>query len=209
MSDKQESVAKQAEDKSHDVDYADPEEKKVEQAELPKVAKVTGEEKEECIFRVRCKLYRLRDDQWKERGTGNGKLLRNKETKKIRFVMRQEKTLKPVANFILQESPLCELVPMKGNDKAFVWSCNDFSEEEARLEKLAARFQNAENAALFKEAFEAAVKFNNMVREDKLDKLVFAPAIEDHEEVVADDPEKNTTADADGGKDDGDDGDDA
>ena len=209
MSDKQESVAKQAEDKSHDVDYADPEEKKVEQAELPKVAKVTGEEKEECIFRVRCKLYRLRDDQWKERGTGNGKLLRNKETKKIRFVMRQEKTLKPVANFILQESPLCELVPMKGNDKAFVWSCNDFSEEEARLEKLAARFQNAENTALFKEAFEAAVKFNNMVREDKLDKLVFAPAIEDHEEVVADDPEKNTTADADGGKDDGDDGDDA
>ena len=73
----------------------------MEQAELPKVAKVTGEEKEECIFRVRCKLYRLRDDQWKERGVGNGKLLRNKETKKIRFVMRQEKTLKPVANFIL------------------------------------------------------------------------------------------------------------
>ncbi len=167
----------------------------MEQAELPKVAKVTGEEKEECIFRVRCKLYRLRDDQWKERGTGNGKLLRNKETKKIRFVMRQEKTLKPVANFILQESPLCELVPMKGNDKAFVWSCNDFSEEEARLEKLAARFQNAENTALFKTAFEAAVKFNNLVREEKLDQLVYAPAIEDHEEVVVDDPDKNTTAD--------------
>lgn len=209
MSDKQEPVAKQPEEKSHDVDYADPEEKKVEQAELPKVAKVTGEEKEECIFRVRCKLYRLRDDQWKERGTGNGKLLRNKETKKIRFVMRQEKTLKPVANFILQESPLCELVPMKGNDKAFVWSCNDFSEEEARLEKLAARFQTGENTALFKSAFEAAVKFNNLVREEKLDQLVYAPAIEDHEEVVVDDPDKNTTADQDGGKDDGDDGDDA
>jgi Ran-binding protein 1 len=167
----------------------------VEQAELPKVAKVTGEEKEECIFRVRCKLYRFRDEQWKERGTGNGKLLRNKESKKIRFVMRQEKTLKPVANFILQESPLCELVPMKGNDKAFVWSCNDFSEEEARLEKLPARFQNAENTALFKSAFEAAVKFNNLVREEKLDQLVYAPAIEDHEEVVVDDPDKNTTAD--------------
>jgi hypothetical protein len=54
--------------------------------------------------------------------------------------MRQEKTLKPVANFILQESPLCELVPMKGNDKAYTWACNDFSEEEGKLEKLAARF---------------------------------------------------------------------
>ncbi|MFN9908637.1 MAG: hypothetical protein ACK56F_21340, partial [bacterium] len=83
---------------------------------------------------------RFRDEQWKERGTGNGKLLRNKETKKIRFVMRQEKTLKPVANFILQESPLCDLVPMKGNVKAYTWACNDFSEDQSKLEKLAARF---------------------------------------------------------------------
>ncbi len=84
---------------------------------------------------------------------------------------------------------------MKGNDKAFVWSCNDFSEEEARLEKLAVRLQNAENTALFKEAFEAARKFNNLVREEKLDQLVYAVAIEDHEEVVQDDSDKNVTAD--------------
>ena len=49
---------------------------------------------------MRAKLYRFRDDQWKERGTGNAKLMRHKESKKIRFIMRQEKTLKPVANFI-------------------------------------------------------------------------------------------------------------
>ena len=60
----------------------------------------TGEESEECIFKMRAKLYRMRDEQLKERGTGNAKLLRNKETKRIRFVMRQEKTLKPVANFL-------------------------------------------------------------------------------------------------------------
>jgi Ran-binding protein 1 len=174
------------------------------QAELPTVKKVTGEEKEECIFRMRTKLYRIRDEQWKERGTGNAKLLRNKETKKIRFVMRQEKTLKPVANFILQESPLCELVPMKNNDKAFLWSCNDFSDGEATLEKLCARFQNVENTNLFKEAFEAARKFNDDVRAGKADsELVFAPAIEDQEEVVADDPDKNKTADAEGGAEEG------
>jgi hypothetical protein len=123
--------------------------------------------------------------------------------------MRQEKTLKPVANFILQEAPLCELVPMKGNDKAYTWACNDFSEEEAKLEKLAARFQNAENTALFKAAWEKAVKFNNLVREGKLEELVYEPAIEDKEEVVQDDPEKNKTADEDGGDQDGGDGDDA
>ena len=53
---------------------------------------------------MRAKLYRLRDEQWKERGTGNAKLMRHKESKKIRFVMRQEKTLKPVANFICKQS---------------------------------------------------------------------------------------------------------
>ena len=158
---------------------------------------------------MRCKLYRLRDDQWKERGTGNCKLLRNKQSNKIRFVMRQEKTLKPVANFIFQDSPLCDLVPMKNNDKAYIWSCNDFSEEEARLEKLAARFQNAENTALFKEAFEAACLFNNLIREDKSSELVYAPAIEDKEEIVHDDPEKNKTADEDGVKEDGEGGEDA
>jgi len=49
---------------------------------------------------MRMKLYRYREEQWKERGTGNLKLMRHKETKKIRCIMRQEKTLKPVANFL-------------------------------------------------------------------------------------------------------------
>lgn len=170
---------------------------------------MTGEEQEECIFRMRAKLYRLRDDQWKERGTGNAKLLRNKASKKIRFVMRQEKTLKPVANFFLQESPLCDLGLMKNTDKAFLWSCNDCSEEQPHLEKLCARFQNADNTALFKAAFEAARLFNSQVREDKPDsELIFAPVVDDPTELVEDDPDKNTTADAEGaagGEDDGED----
>ena len=87
-------------EKQHDVDYTDPEESKTtkvfyftilnrfNQTDLPEVQKVTGEEAEECIFKMRSKLYRFRDQQWKERGTGNCKLMRNRETKKIRFVMR-------------------------------------------------------------------------------------------------------------------------
>ena len=49
---------------------------------------------------MRIKLYRYRDEQWKERGIGNAKLLRDKESKRIRLIMRQEKTKKPVANFM-------------------------------------------------------------------------------------------------------------
>ena len=41
--------------------------------------------------------------------------------------------------YIVQESPMCDLIPMKNNDKALTWSCNDFTEEGGKLEKLAAR----------------------------------------------------------------------
>lgn len=51
-------------------------------------------------MKVRVKLFRWKDEQWKERGIGNAKLMRDREQKRVRFVMRQEKTLKPVANFL-------------------------------------------------------------------------------------------------------------
>ena len=90
--------AKPEDEKKHDVDYADPEAKEAKK-ELPDVKLASGTEGEECIYKNRIKLFRFRDNQWKERGIGNAKFLRNTAQKKIRFVMRQEKTLKPVGNF--------------------------------------------------------------------------------------------------------------
>ena len=60
----------------------------------------SGEEGLECIFKQRTKLYRFNDGQWKERGVGNLKLMRDRKERKIRVLMRQEKTYKPVANFL-------------------------------------------------------------------------------------------------------------
>lgn len=53
---------------------------------------------------------------------------------------------------------------------------------------------------MFKESFDAAKIFNQKVKEEKIEELVFAPVVEDHEEPVdpTDDPDKNHTADADG-----------
>ena len=56
-------------------------------------------------MKMRVKLFRWAElsgegMQWKERGVGNAKLMRDREEKRIRFVMRQEKTLKPICNFI-------------------------------------------------------------------------------------------------------------
>ena len=56
---------------------------------------------------------------------------------------------------------------------------------------------------LFKEAFEAAKLFNYNVKEGKTEELIVAAAIEDKEELPdpTDDPDKNHTADAEGGAD--------
>mmetsp|Transcript_21173 Transcript_21173/g.32812 ORF Transcript_21173/g.32812 Transcript_21173/m.32812 type:complete len:192 (-) Transcript_21173:67-642(-) len=182
----------------HDIDYADPEADAGAVATgLKDVEKVTGTEGEVCVYKQRVKLFRFRDNQWKERGIGNAKLLRNDKEKKIRFVMRQEKTLKPVGNFHLSEKPSCELKPMANSDKAFMWVCHDFSEGEGAVEKLAIRLQNVDLAKDFKEKFEAAQQFNIDAKAGKED-LVWAETVEDVEEVVEDDIETNKTADVDG-----------
>ena len=54
------------------------------------------------FFSRKSKLYRFDKDgnQWKERGVGIVKLLKHKETGKVRLVMRQNKTLKICANHL-------------------------------------------------------------------------------------------------------------
>ena len=88
---------------------------------------------------MKVKLFRIKDGQWKERGNGDLKLLRDRKTKQIRLLMRQDKTLKIVANHFLSQKPLCELIPMTGSDKAVIWVANDFSEGKGMQEKFAVK----------------------------------------------------------------------
>jgi len=111
---------------------------------LPEVPVITGEEDEDLIFKTKAKLYRFRDSQWKERGTGDLKFLRDKKSRQIRLLMRQDKTLKIVANHYLSDKPYCDLIPMTGSDKALVWIANDFSDGKSSVDKLAAKFTTTE-----------------------------------------------------------------
>lgn len=124
----------------------------------------TGEEDEEVLYSQRSKLYRFRDGEWKERGLGEVKLLQHRSNRKVRLMLRQEKTLKMVANHYVVEHPTyCDLRPNAGSDKVLVWTAQDCADGPMETEKFALRFGTAEVAAKFTEAFNHAKELNREV----------------------------------------------
>ncbi|TVY67530.1 Ran-specific GTPase-activating protein [Lachnellula suecica] len=129
-----------------------------------KVDTKTNEELEEQVFKMRAKLFKFVKDsnEWKERGTGDVRLLKHKENGKTRLVMRRDKTLKVCANHYVV--PEMKLSPNVGSDRSWVWNAAaDVSEGEPEAQTLAIRFANSENANLFKEAFIKAQQENEIL----------------------------------------------
>jgi len=131
---------------------------------LEKVEVKTNEELEETVFKMRAKLFKFDRDarEWKERGTGDVKLLKHKESKKVRLVMRRDKTHKVCANHYI--APDMKLSPNVGSDRSWVWNTTaDVSEGEPEFQTLAIRFANSDNANTFKDAFIKAQKENEEI----------------------------------------------
>ncbi|XP_078482893.1 ran-specific GTPase-activating protein-like isoform X1 [Ciona intestinalis] len=114
------------------------------------------EEDEDVLFKMRAKLFRWAKEadppEWKERGTGDIKILKHKETARIRLLMRRDKTFKICANHYITLS--MKLVSHCESERAWMWMATaDFADEEAKEELFAIRFLNAENANKFKDKF--------------------------------------------------------
>lgn len=124
------------------------------------------EDNAEILFTHRSKLYHfvkednyggeVRTNYWKERGLGDVKILKDKEKGTVRVIMRQEKTLKPCANFALTEE--CALAPMGSSVKAWVFNCHDFSDGELVPVTCSIKFKNEEIANKFRDAFNEGKK---------------------------------------------------
>ncbi|UNI17229.1 Ran GTPase binding protein Sbp1, variant 4 [Purpureocillium takamizusanense] len=111
-----------------------------------KVETKTNEELEEQEFKMRAKLFKFvkESSEWKERGTGDVRLLKHKENGKTRLVMRRDKTLKVCANHYIV--PEMKLSPNVGSDRSWVWNAAaDVSEGEPEAVTLAIRFANSES----------------------------------------------------------------
>ena len=119
-----------------------------------KVEPFTGEEDEKALYSQRVKLFRFDPEtsQWKERGVGNLKILKNEVNGKVRILMRREQVLKVCANHWITTT--MNLKQLSGSDKAWMWMASDFSDGDAKLEHLAAKFKTPEQAEEFKQKFE-------------------------------------------------------
>lgn len=123
---------------------------------LEQIKVTTGEEHETTLAKERCKLYKYdtKADDWKERGTGDVKFLQHNETKRVRIILRQEKTLKLVMNHYLSSD--VEWKPNQGSDRAWTWTITDYSDTEKgpELTTFALKFRTAELASEFKTLYD-------------------------------------------------------
>lgn len=120
----------------------------------------SGEEDEEVVFGVRSKLFIFGETlldvgsgnkTWKERGIGEVRILRHREHQRLRLLMRQEKTMKVIANHAID--PRIKLEPNVGSDRSWVWSAFDFAEGDLVETVFALRFADSDIAQDFKKNF--------------------------------------------------------
>ncbi|KDD75747.1 RanBP1 domain-containing protein, partial [Helicosporidium sp. ATCC 50920] len=163
---------------------------------LEEVEVNTGEEDEDILFEANSKLYRFDHGEgaWKERGSGKAKLLKHKETLRIRFLFRDNKTLKIRGNHVTM--PGTKVQEHSGNDKSMVWYCVDYSDEEQKMEQFCIRFASASRAVEFKSAYEAAARdMESLVGSPEKEKDTEAEKKEEEVDQLAGELEKGAKVD--------------
>ncbi|KAI3868671.1 hypothetical protein MKW92_031621 [Papaver armeniacum] len=93
-----------------------------------KVTPIEEEEEEDVLIDLKAKLYRFDKDgnQW-----NYIKLLKHKQTEKIRLVMRQSGTLEVIANHLVLPKIL---IQEYGCWKSYIWHASDYSGGELKEE---------------------------------------------------------------------------
>jgi Ran-binding protein 1 len=138
---------------------------------LEEVETKSGEEEEEVLYGVRAKLFIYGETlldvgtgkkSWRERGIGEARILRHREHQRLRLLMRQEKTMKVIANHALD--PRIKLEPNVGSDRSWVWSAFDFAEGALAETVFALRFADSDIAQDFKKKF--------MEHQEEMEKLL-------------------------------------
>ena len=128
---------------------------------LPELTNLrTGEEEEEVMFCERAKIYRFANQEWKERGLGELKILSNPNTGKYRIIVRRDVVKKLCCNHYITSDMKLKTNPT--SDKIWVWNTlADFSDGRPQAEQLAARFKTLAIVNQFRITFEKCQSYLN------------------------------------------------
>ena len=98
--------------------------------ELPIIDYSIGEEDELVTHEFKCRLFRWREDEWKERANFLMKFLQHEVTGKTRVLMKSSKTFLLRANFYLSNvNGFCELKKSETHQHSWTWKAWDCSED--------------------------------------------------------------------------------
>ena len=120
---------------------------------LPGLANLKTLEDEQ-LFGERANFYRMDTESksWKKMGVGELKLLKDKESGRVRIIMRRDQELKLCANHQITED--MTLQRFASSNVAWYWFAQDYAEGEFNNEQFAAQFKTPELAQMFKYTFE-------------------------------------------------------
>ena len=143
--------AKQLEQEEEELENPEEYEPKIDFKPLVKLEEVetkTGEENEDVIFKEKCKLYRFDSTtkEWKEKGIGEIKILKQKNIHSYRILMRRDQVFKICLNHKISTNIKFEVA----NEKSIRWTANDYSDGKVILETLLAKFKSESEAKNFK-----------------------------------------------------------
>ena len=124
--------------------------------DIPLVEVDNGEKEEEELFSARAKLYRFDNEEWKERGVGNFRILKNKNSQRRRAILRQDQIFKFRCHFWITGNKLCQLKKLPTAEKSYYWNCIDYSDNEMKFQRFCIRFKTEEESNKFKETFESS-----------------------------------------------------
>ncbi|TNJ29885.1 RAN binding protein 1 [Giardia muris] len=118
-------------------------------------------------FRIRGKVYRFADNEWKERGQGELLIAHNVEKKRYRLLLHRDQTLKCAVNLPLIEGVVIK--QMGSSDKAVTLAGLDFSDNEEKQTMFAVKFPEEWMCKNFRTAIESALAGKELKDEDLLE----------------------------------------
>lgn len=78
---------------------------------------IEADEEKKLVYKSFCQIYTWNQTLWVEKGRGPIKIIK-KADDQLEVIIRQNTNNQVVTKFLIERSPLCEIVQHAGNDRA-------------------------------------------------------------------------------------------